>query len=471
MISSIIDTLNNLQNINTPAAGKTYSAGGENTSVSYMDNQHSSSFIKDGFEKVYTQKTNSLKEENSIQSSQTPQAPQTDKASGKVEESFNRIGAAAAEEGEAFTEIISQAVDESSAESALDLTLARDINEIISELKEATGMPAEEEAEESENPEGEELASNTESETIESEDAENMEIKDLEALMPAGTEPVTYSQVKDNSGDEDILNEDTITLNNKTVSAETDTNSFESSMDFDIFETETSTGNQTADKTNSSESDFENILEDDKLKELNIESIEADSKTASDEGSSLMDNQSPQEQAVKAMLHSDGEHFDLSVTKTNQPAQTQTVQAKTTDITPSKIIEQITKQMEGLFNNSKVNIVLNPESLGRVQIQLINSSDGLSAHFTVGSNEVKDLLMKGLDGLKDTLASHGVGVDNVSVKVSNTQKEADTPDWTEQEGSRGGNKGQSQPDREEKEKGLFEKMMAQTDEEFKNGNV
>ena len=184
-----------------------------------------------------------------------------------------------------------------------------------------------------------------------------------------------------------------------------------------------------------------------------------------------MDNQSPQEQAVKAMLHSDGEHFDLSVTKTNQPAQTQTVQAKTTDITPSKIIEQITKQMEGLFNNSKVNIVLNPESLGRVQIQLVNSSDGLSAHFTVGSNEVKDLLLKGLDGLKDTLASHGVGVDNVSVKVSNTQKEADTPDWTEQEGSRGGNKGQSQPDREEKEKGLFEKMMAQTDEEFKNGNV
>ena len=466
MINSIVDTLNNLQNIKTPSV-----SGGENTSISYMDNKHSSSFIKDGFEKVYTQKTNSLKEENSIQSSKTPQAPQTDKASGKAEESFNRIGAAAAEEGEAFTEIISQAVDESSAESALDLTLARDINEIISELKEAAGMPAEEEAEESENPEGEKLASDTESETIESEDAENMEIKDLDALMPAGTEPVTYSQVKDNSGDEDILNEDTITLNNKTVSAETDTNSFESSMDFDIFETETSTGNQTADKTNSSESDFENILEDDKLKELNIESIEADSKTASDEGSSLMDNQSPQEQAVKAMLHSDGEHFDLSVTKTNQPAQTQTVQAKTTDITPSKIIEQITKQMEGLFNNSKVNIVLNPESLGRVQIQLVNSSDGLSAHFTVGSNEVKDLLMKGLDGLKDTLASHGVGVDNVSVKVSNTQKEADTPDWAEQEGSRGGNKGQSQPDREEKEKGLFEKMMAQTDEEFKNGNV
>ena len=126
------------------------------------------------------------------------------------------------------------------------------------------------------------------------------------------------------------------------------------------------------------------------------------------------------------------------------------------------VVEQITKQMESLFNNSKVSIVLNPESLGRVNIQLVNSPDGLSAQFTVASNEVRDLLMKGLDGLKDTLASHGVGIDNISIKVNDTQKEADNPEWTDHEGSRGGNKGQNQPDREEKEKGLFEKTIAKT---------
>ena len=78
--------------------------------------------------------------------------------------------------------------------------------------------------------------------------------------------------------------------------------------------------------------------------------------------------------------------------------------------------------------------------------------------------------MKGLDGLKDTLLAQGVNVDNVSVKVADTQKSEYEQDWTEQEGSRGGNKGQKNPDREEKEKGLFEQMMAQTLEN-ENGNV
>ena len=35
-------------------------------------------------------------------------------------------------------------------------------------------------------------------------------------------------------------------------------------------------------------------------------------------------------------------------------------------------------------------------------------------------------------------------------------------DWTEQDGSRGGNKEQNRQNREEKEKGLFEKTMEET---------
>lgn len=61
-------------------------------------------------------------------------------------------------------------------------------------------------------------------------------------------------------------------------------------------------------------------------------------------------------------------------------------------------------------------MVLNPESLGKVSIQLINTKEGLSAQFTVATQEARNLIMKGLDGLKDTLMSHGVSVDNVSVK-------------------------------------------------------
>ncbi len=461
MISSIIDTLNNLQNINTPAAGKTYSAGGENTSVSYMDNKHSSSFIKDGFEKVYEQKTGGLKD------SQTESKTQT---LGDVKESFQKIGGAVSEEVQSFKDLLSKSIDESNAESSLDLTLARDINEIISELKEAAGITNDKE----ENSEDTDFSAEADSETAEGEDTE-MDVKDLEALLPAGAEQINYSQSKiqpEDSEESSDLQSVTSVDENDSVLNESESNTSDSSSTLDIFEMETDVNNTEASKSQSAETDFESVLEEDALRELNVESVEAETDTSPDDGSSLMDNQSPQEQAVKAMLHSDGETFELNTVKTNQLGQSnQQVQAKTADITPSKIIEQITKQMEGLFNNSRVNIVLNPESLGRVNIQLLNSSDGLSAHFTVASNEVRDLLMKGLDGLKDTLASHGVSVDNVSVKVNDTQKEADTSDWTEQEGSRGGNKEQSQPDREEKEQGLFEKTMAQTNDNFENGKV
>ena len=126
--------------------------------------------------------------------------------------------------------------------------------------------------------------------------------------------------------------------------------------------------------------------------------------------------------------------------------------------------------MEALQNNSKVNIVLNPESLGKVSIQLIKTGEGLSAQFTVANQEVRDMLMKGLDGLRDSLTSHGVGVDNVSVKLNESQKSEYNADWTEQEDSRGGNKEQGRSNKDEKEKGLFEQMMAQTLEE-ENGNV
>ena len=84
--------------------------------------------------------------------------------------------------------------------------------------------------------------------------------------------------------------------------------------------------------------------------------------------------------------------------------------------------------------------------------------------------EAKDILMKGLDGLKDSLLAHGVNADNVSIKVADSQKTEYNEDWTEQEGSRGGNKGQKEQEKEEKQKGLFEQTMAQTLEK-ENGNV
>ena len=155
-------------------------------------------------------------------------------------------------------------------------------------------------------------------------------------------------------------------------------------------------------------------------------------------------------------------NFELKIETVRQSQNGQSASTPESAINPSRILNQITKHLEGLQNGSKVNIVLNPESLGKVDIQLLTTKDGLTAQFTVTTQEARDLLMKGLDGLKDTLTSHGVGCDNISVKVSDTQKSEYEQDWTEQENSEGGNKEQKQQNRQEKEKGLFEKTMQKT---------
>lgn len=210
------------------------------------------------------------------------------------------------------------------------------------------------------------------------------------------------------------------------------------------------------------EQTIEDIISEEELQELNIESIEAEMAN-DNESSDLMKNQTPQEQGVKAMLQADTEFKEI------KPAEAQTAEkpAASQEANPDKIIEQITKQMEGLKSGSRVNMVLNPESLGKVSIQLINTKEGLSAQFTVATQDARNLIMKGLDGLKDTLISHGVSVDNVSVKLNDTQESEYNSDWTEQEHSEGGNR-QQESKKEQKNKEQFEQMMSSLKE---NGNV
>lgn len=336
--------------------------------------------------------------------------------------------------------ILNQAFQETNEESALDLTLARDVNEIISQLK------------------GELEQKTSDETTVETEDDVEELPQDtllFEQVMAGLDKSFDYSQPLVQVQDVISTEENTEVVSDEVVELVTET-----------------VADDTAQEDVSAGGNIEDIVDEDILKELNIESIEAEADTGDFQDDSLLSKQTVEEHAIKAMINQDAPSFDVRMDKAldSQNVQNSQSQMKPTEVSPSKIIEQITKQMDGLYNNSKVNIVLNPESLGKVNIQLMNSKEGLTAQFTVTTQEARDLLMKGIDGLKETLSAHGVGVDNVSVKVSDSQKGDNDQNWTEQDGSRGGNKGQGQPNREEKEKGLFEKMMAQTDKK-ENGNV
>lgn len=214
---------------------------------------------------------------------------------------------------------------------------------------------------------------------------------------------------------------------------------------------------------------LEELVDEDTLKELNIESIEVE--TSNDETSSddFMQNQTPEEHGIKAMLNTQSDFAEIKA-ETQASAQTTQKTSQVSQTTSDKIIEQISKQMENLQNGSRVNLIMNPESLGKVSIQLINTEEGLSAQFTVATQDAKNLIMKGLDGLKETLLAHGVNVDNVTVKLNEAQDSEYNSDWTEQEGSRGGNKEQNQS-RQNKEQEDFEQMMSFEKDNIENGNV
>lgn len=348
--------------------------------------------------------------------------------------------------------------DEESSEKAVSPndtfagSVAYDIRQLIAFLKSA----------------GDETSSNT----------EETEVQDIDGTETLDADEITKKLLNLEEEDDDKKKDDGETEVKSEPEVETQTddltnNNIDSFLeDFEVTteEVQSNSETQTTSKEVSKETEqsLEDIIDEDQLKELKIESIEAETSDSTGEDD-IMQNQTPEEQGVKAMLQADADFAEVKTeAKPAQTVQNTTKPTSSSEVTSNKIIEQITKQMEGMYNGSKVNMVLNPESLGKVSIQLINTKEGLSAQFTVATQEARNLIMKGLDGLKDTLMSHGVSVDNVSVKINDAQESEYNADWTEQEGSRGGNKEQGSQ-KEQRGKEQFEQMMSFIENE--NGKV
>lgn len=348
--------------------------------------------------------------------------------------------------------------DEESSEKAVSPndtfagSVAYDIRQLIAFLKSA----------------GDDTSSNT----------EETEVQDIDGTETLDADEITKKLLNLEEEDDDKKKDDGETEVKSEPEVETQTddltnNNIDSFLeDFEVTteEVQSNSETQTTSKEVSKETEqsLEDIIDEDQLKELKIESIEAETSDSTGEDD-IMQNQTPEEQGVKAMLQADADFAEVKTeAKPAQTVQNTTKPTSSSEVTSNKIIDQITKQMEGMYNGSKVNMVLNPESLGKVSIQLINTKEGLSAQFTVATQEARNLIMKGLDGLKDTLMSHGVSVDNVSVKINDAQKSEYNADWTEQEGSRGGNKEQGSQ-KEQRGKKQFEQMMSFIENE--NGKV
>jgi flagellar hook-length control protein FliK len=125
---------------------------------------------------------------------------------------------------------------------------------------------------------------------------------------------------------------------------------------------------------------------------------------------------------------STGTQTDFSNNINNTQTQTTTQSQTPKDITQNDIISQISKQINSRNlsdeGSTKITMVLRPENLGKINLELVNSKEGLTAQLTTENPQVKEILDKNLNSLKDSLSSQGVSVNNVSVKVNETQKES-----------------------------------------------
>lgn len=88
------------------------------------------------------------------------------------------------------------------------------------------------------------------------------------------------------------------------------------------------------------------------------------------------------------------------------------------------ILNQISNKLENLTDSqSRVNIVLRPENLGRLQLEIVSDKNGaISANLTATNENVKQLLEKNINELKNTLNSQGVNVSNINIKIENTNQ-------------------------------------------------
>lgn len=182
------------------------------------------------------------------------------------------------------------------------------------------------------------------------------------------------------------------------------------------------------------------------------------------------------EQSTSKDLKYSNLHGDVSIGKTSSVsgiaqsslASTSSAQnMQSVNISKEDVIAQIHNKLQALNSttNTKLTMVLNPESLGKVQIQLANSREGVTAEFLVSSQGVKDILDSSLTQLKETLSAQGVHVNDVSVKVSTPQNPSQM-DYTEQEGSNSNKQNQEgHQQREKDEQGAFDDMFSSSLEE------
>lgn len=100
---------------------------------------------------------------------------------------------------------------------------------------------------------------------------------------------------------------------------------------------------------------------------------------------------------------------------------TNTINERFDSVTATSIIRQITEQIKASSGKgiSSIEITLNPESLGKVNIQVVSKDGAVTAQISTENEIAKQAIESQIAALKETLANQNIKVDAVEVTISN----------------------------------------------------
>lgn len=157
--------------------------------------------------------------------------------------------------------------------------------------------------------------------------------------------------------------------------------------------------------------------------------------------------------------------FDKTIKNTNPNSQIR-LEGVTKELNANDILNQIGSKFEQLKDGSstKITMTLRPNDLGRVTIELLSTANGITTNIIAQNPQVKELLDKNIDILKQQLAQQGVNVQNVQVKTVEQNSQANL---NNSYNDRNGEQGQNQNNSNSRNDGQNNQNRQHKNENFK----
>lgn len=157
--------------------------------------------------------------------------------------------------------------------------------------------------------------------------------------------------------------------------------------------------------------------------------------------------------------------FDKTIKNTNPNSQIR-LEGVTKELNANDILNQIGSKFEQLKDgtSTKITMTLRPNDLGRVTIELLSTANGITTNIIAQNSQVKELLDKNIDILKQQLAQQGVNVQNVQVKTVEQNSQANL---NNSYNDRNGEQGQNQNNSNSRNDGQNNQNRQHKNENFK----